>query len=69
MFRKLVEAGIKPDEIKLTHILKNNSGPETASRLIQDLEKYWNIAVVRMRNERNYTEESEEEPGVIDTSQ
>lgn len=57
-FNKLVESGIKPDEIfKVSYILKNNFTQETASQLVEDIEKYGSIAASRLRLERNYVKE------------
>ena len=70
IFNKLVEAGIRPDEIfKVSYILKNNFIPETASQLIEDIEKYGSIAAARMRIERKHIEEYGEDSGIIDTYQ
>lgn len=70
IFNKLVESGVKPDEIfKVSYILKNNYTQETVSQLIEDIEKYGSIAASRLRLERNYVREYGEDSSLLDTYQ
>jgi hypothetical protein len=70
IFNKLVESGVKPDEIfKVSYILKNNYTHETVSQLVEDIEKYGSIAASRLRLERNYVKEYGEDSSLLGTYQ
>jgi len=70
VFNKLVEAGLKPQDIfNVSYILQNNYSTETISCLLEDIDKYGSVSAATARLERNNTNMNVGQSNYIDSLQ